>query len=253
MTAIESERLLIAERARADRANRLMEEVIAVLAHELKAPLHAILGWTDLMLARQDDRPLLARGLDVVARNARLQARLIADLLDTGRLASGRFRLDYQQVQLPSVVSSAVDMVWPGAAAKGISITEDLDRSMDHIDADPARLQQAFCNVLSNAVKYTPENGHIRVALQRNGVDAAVVVEDDGAGIVPAFLPYVFDRFQQGDGSATAPRGGLGLGLWIVRNVVELHGGTVRAESEGEGRGATFTFALPMRKAASSL
>lgn len=252
MAASQCSALLLNERnarAKAERARRQMHDIIAMVSHELRAPLHAILGWTELILAHHQDRQLLIRGLEIVACNARIQARLIDDLVDIVRLSSGRYRLDLQSVHLPTVVASAVETVQPAAAAKRIVITETLGESVSPIDADPIRLHQAFSNLLSNAVKFTPEMGHIRVTLRRTASRATVTVEDNGAGIAPALLGRVFDRFEQGDRSPSGALEGLGLGLWIVRNLVHLHGGTVWAESAGEGHGAKFTIALPLKGA----
>ena len=251
MTAEECGRLLALERkarAKAESTNRLMDDVIAMVSHEMRAPLQSILGWAALMKVNPHDGQLVAEGIDDVARNTRIQEHLVSDLLEMVELTSGEFRLDLQRIQLPAVVESAVAMVRPAATAKRIAIAEDLDDSIDPIDADPTRLQQAFGNVLSNAVKFTPHYGHIRVALQRRESQADVVIEDDGPGIQSDFLPHVFDRFRQGHGTRRSRHGdGLGLGLWIVRSLVQLHGGTVRAESAGEGLGSKFTVALPLK------
>jgi PAS domain S-box-containing protein len=241
--------LLIAERtarAEAERANRLKDDFVAMVSHELRTPLNAILGWTDLMLRKRDDAALAARGLDIVARNTRLQAQLISDLLDISRIVSGKLRLDMQNVDLASQIDAAIETVQHGADERRIRITRQLDTEIGPIAGDPARLQQVVWNLLSNALKFTPNGGHVNVTLRRVGSHAEIVVEDNGAGIRPDFLPHVFDRFQQADASRTRRFGGLGLGLSIVKNLVEYHGGTVRAESEGDGRGATFTVAIPL-------
>jgi PAS domain S-box-containing protein len=245
----ERERLLIAERmARADaeRANRLKDDFLAMVSHELRTPLNAILGWVELMLKNHADRALSARGLEVVARNTRLQTQLISDLLDISRIVSGKLRLDMQSVHLASVIDAAIETVQQAADAKHIVIDRQLDTAIGPMAGDPARLQQVVWNLLSNALKFTPEHGHIRVVLRRTGSVAEIIVQDDGVGIRPDFLPHVFDRFQQGDASRTRRFGGLGLGLSIVKNLVEFHDGTVRAHSEGDGHGATFTMALPL-------
>jgi PAS domain S-box-containing protein len=247
--ASERERLLAGERlarAEAERANRLKDDFVAMVSHELRTPLNAILGWTDLMLKKRDDPALTTRGLETVARNTRLQAQLVADLLDLSRIVSGKLSLELQSVHLSSIVEAAIETVEPGAVKKGVTIERDLDATIEPMAADPARLQQVLWNLLSNALKFTPSGGTVRVTLRRKGPDAEIVVADNGTGIAPEFLPHVFDRFQQADGSRARRFGGLGLGLSIARNLAQLHGGSVVAESEGLGRGATFTVTLPV-------
>jgi PAS domain S-box-containing protein len=249
LAAREHERLLVAERtarAEAERANRLKDDFVAMVSHELRTPLNAILGWTELMLKKRDDEALAARGLEIVARNTKLQTQLIADLLDISRIVSGKLRLDMQSVHLASIVEGAIETVEHAADAKGIAIDRQLDRSIGPMAGDPARLQQVVWNLLSNALKFTTQGGRVRVILRRAGSHAEIVVEDNGVGIRPDFLPHVFDRFQQADASRARRFGGLGLGLSIVQNLVQFHGGTVRAESDGEGHGATFTISLPL-------
>jgi PAS domain S-box-containing protein len=245
----ERERLLSAERiarAEAERANRLKDDFVAMISHELRTPLNAILGWTDLMLKKPDDPVMLARGLETVARNTRLQAQLVADLLDISRIVSGKLSLEIQSVHLSSIVEAAIETVEPGAVKKGVTIERDLDTTIEPTAADPARLQQVLWNLLSNALKFTSNGGTVRVTLRRKGSDAEIVVADNGTGIAPEFLPHVFDRFQQADASRARRFGGLGLGLSIAKNLVQLHGGRVLAESEGLGRGATFIVTLPV-------
>ncbi len=245
----ERQRLLVAERsarAEAERANRLKDDFVAMISHELRTPLNAILGWTELMLANREDEALAARGLEIVARNTRLQAQLIADLLDISRIVSGKLHLEMQSVDLGSVIEAAIESVQPAANAKAIEIDQQLDTTIEPIAGDPSRLQQVVWNLLSNALKFTAKGGRVRVILRRSGPQAEIVVEDNGAGMRPDFLPHVFDRFQQADASRARRFGGLGLGLSIVKNLVEYHSGTVRADSAGEGRGATFTIALPL-------
>ncbi len=247
--AAERERLLLAERTargEAERANRLKDDFVAVISHELRTPLNAILGWTELMQKEPGDAALTVRGLDVVARNTRLQTQLISDLLDVSRIVSGRLHLDVQSVDLASVVDAAIETVEPVTITKGIQIDRELDTSIGPMAGDPARLQQVVWNLLSNALKFTPKGGRVQVTLRQAGSEAEIVVRDNGAGIRPEFLPYVFDRFQQADASRARRFGGLGLGLSIVKNLVQFHAGTVRAESDGEGRGATFTVTLPV-------
>jgi PAS domain S-box-containing protein len=247
--AADRERLLFAERtarAEAERANRLKDDFVAMVSHELRTPLNAILGWTELLRRQSADAAIRERALEVIIRNTRLQTQLISDLLDISRIVAGKLRLDLQGVDLASLIESAIETVEHAARAKGISIDRDLDTSIAPIAADPARLQQVAWNLLSNAVKFTPKDGRVRVTLRQTGALAEIVVRDNGAGIRPDFLPYVFDRFQQADASRARRFGGLGLGLSIVKNLVQFHGGTVRVESAGEGHGATFTVGLPL-------
>ena len=246
--ALERERLLLAERSarsEAERANRLKDDFVAMVSHELRTPLNAILGWTDLMRQKPGDSALTTRGLDVVDRNARLQTQLISDLLDISRVVSGTLRLEMQNVDMVSTIESAIETVEHAAAAKGVAIERHLD-SIGPVAGDGARLQQVVWNLLSNALKFTATGGRVCVTLRQAGADAQIVVEDNGAGISPNFLPHVFDRFQQADASRTRRFGGLGLGLSIVKSLVDFHGGTVSAASDGEGHGATFTIMLPL-------
>jgi PAS domain S-box-containing protein len=243
----ERERLLEAERAaraEAERASRVKDEFLAMVSHELRTPLNAILSWTELMIRGRDDPKILERGLDVVARNTRVQAQLISDLLDISRIVAGKLRLENQNVDVASIVSDAVDTVRHDAAAKQISITTSL-QACGPIAGDAARLQQVVWNLLSNAVKFTPSGGHISVTLREIRTHAIITVADDGTGIAAEYLPFVFDRFHQADRSTTRRFGGLGLGLAIVKHLVELHGGTVHASSEGPGHGSSFTVAIP--------
>jgi PAS domain S-box-containing protein len=247
--ASERDRLLAAERtarAEAERANRLKDDFVAMVSHELRTPLNAILGWTELMLKKPEDRALATRALHIVARNTRLQTQLISDLLDVSRIVSGKLRLDMQSVDLASVIEGAIETVEHAAAARGLAIERQVDTAIGPMAGDAARLQQVVWNLLSNAIKFTPEGGRVQVLLRRIGSNAEIVVEDTGVGIPAEFLPHVFDRFQQADSSRARRFGGLGLGLSIVKNLVQFHDGTVRAESEGEGRGARFTIALPL-------
>jgi len=247
--AAEREQLLEAERvarAEAERVSLLKDEFLATLSHELRTPLNAILGWSQI-LQRQDHRePELIEGLVVIERNTRVQTQLIEDLLDMSRIISGKIRLDVQQLDLQETVQSAVASVRHSAEAKGIRLQVLLDPLASPVRGDPARLQQCFWNLLSNAIKFTPKGGRVQVALERVDSHVEVSVTDNGQGIKPEFLPHVFERFRQADASTTRRHGGLGLGLSIVKNLVELHGGHVRAMSEGEGRGSTFCIELPM-------
>ncbi|HMN96229.1 MAG TPA: ATP-binding protein [Phycisphaerales bacterium] len=239
---LESER---AARTEAERASRLKDEFVATVSHELRTPLNAVLGWVHI-LRRDTSHATLERGLEVIERNARTQAKLVEDLLDTSRALSGKLRLEIQRVDLAAVVESAVETIRPAATAKGVGldVTTPLDRSP--VAADPNRVQQVAWNLLSNAIKFTQRGGRVTVQLERSALHYRLVVADDGAGIPAEFLPHVFDRFRQSDASTTRPHGGLGLGLAIARHLVELHGGTIEAASEGAGRGATFTVTLPI-------
>jgi PAS domain S-box-containing protein len=239
----------------AEAANRSKDEFLATVSHELRTPLNAILGWTQLLLAGDakgantanaaaDERR--RRGLETVVRNAKLQAQLIDDLLDVSRIISGKMRLDVQPTDLAAVIDAAVEAIRPAAEAKQIQLRRVLDPFAGPVMGDPARLQQVVWNLLSNAVKFTPKGGRTEVRLERVNSHVEILVADTGAGITPEFLPHVFERFRQLDASTTRRHGGLGLGLAIVRHLVELHGGTVRVKSPGEGQGSTFIVGLPL-------
>jgi signal transduction histidine kinase len=248
---IERERLALLEReqrarAQAESVNRMKDEFLATLSHELRTPLNAILGWAHLLTTGKADPATAQRALGVIRNNAMAQSQLIEDILDVSRIISGKLRLNLAPVSLREVMDAALDSVSPAAEAKNITVERQID-DLDPINGDRDRLQQVFWNLLANAVKFTPRDGRVRVCVSRAGDDAVISVADTGIGISPEFLPYVFDRFSQADGSATRRHGGLGLGMAIVRYLVELHGGTVRAESEGENRGAKFTMVLPIR------
>jgi PAS domain S-box-containing protein len=246
----ERERLLILEkeaRIRAEEANRLKDEFLATLSHELRTPLTAMLGWTRMLRMRQLDENTSRHALQTIERNVRAQTQLIEDLLDVSRIITGKLRLDTRPVELVPVIEAAIDSVQPAAEAKDILLERSLDPMAGPVLGDPARLQQVIWNLLSNAVKFTPRGGHVRIQLARSKSSAAITIKDSGIGIKEDFLPYVFDRFRQADSSSTRAHGGLGLGLAIVRHLVELHGGTVSAESDGAERGASFTVDLPLR------
>jgi PAS domain S-box-containing protein len=248
MAAAERERLLDGERiarAEAERASRVKDDFVAMVSHELRTPLNAILGWTQLMTRNPRDEALLVRGLDVVARNTRVQAQLIADLLDISRIVSGKLRLEIQTVDLAAVVGDAIETLQQEAGAKQITIRQHLETGIGPIAGDPGRLQQVIWNLLANSIKFTSSGGEILVTLRRNEGAVEAAVSDTGVGIRSDLLPQIFDRFHQADRSITRRFGGLGLGLSIVKNLVELHGGSVRVDSAGEGKGATFTIALP--------
>ena len=247
--ARERERLVEAEReARADivRVSQLKDEFLATLSHELRTPLTAILGWSKVLLRKHDDADSLARGLEAIARNANAQARLIEDLLDMNRIISGKVRLEVQPTDVAAVIDAAVDAVRPSAEAKDIRLITVLDPLADPVSGDPNRLQQVIWNLLVNAVKFTPRGGRVEVLLRRINSHLEVVVRDTGIGIDAQFLPQVFDRFRQADASTTRSHGGLGLGLSIVKQLVELHGGSVQAMSGGLGQGASFVVSLPL-------
>lgn len=248
----ERDRLLVSERqAResAEAANRMKDEFLATVSHELRTPLNAILGWSSLLVIAEPDRATLAKGLETIERNARVQSRLIEDILDISRIVTGKLQLRLASQSVATLTNAAVDAVRPAAAAKGIELTVDVGSAGDVVgDAD--RLQQVVWNLVANAVKFTPEGGRVEVTATRAPDAVFVVVTDSGSGIEPAFLPHVFDRFRQSDSSVTRRHGGLGLGLAIVRHLVELHGGSVSAASDGLDRGAAFTIRLPVARAA---
>ena len=216
------------------------------MSHELRTPLTSLLGWSSVLREARRDEKVLAQGLDAIDRNARVQAQLIDDLLDVSRIVSGKLNLDVRPLDICSITRAAINVVQPAADAKGITLDYWAQPGLGAISADSARLQQIIWNLLSNAVKFTPHGGKINVRLERDGENVRVTVKDSGQGIEPEFLPRVFDRFRQADSSTTRTFGGLGLGLAIVRHLVELHGGTVAADSEGVGEGATFSASFPL-------
>ena len=241
-TLLEAERTM---RTQVERVSLMKDEFLATLSHELRTPLNAILGWTELLLARGADDST-RRGLETIARNARSQAQLIEDLLDMSGIISGKIRLDVQRLELAMIVDAAVESVRPSADAKGIAIRKTIDPYSGHVFGDPNRLQQVVWNLLTNAVKFTPKGGTIDVLVHRINSHVEIVVHDTGVGISADFLPHVFERFRQADASTTRIHGGLGLGLSIVKQLVELHGGTVSVDSVA-GAGATFIVHLPLR------
>ena len=240
--------LVRAERARAEAeaANRIKDEFLATLSHELRTPLTSLLGWSSVLREAKRDEKVLNQGLEAIDRNARVQAQLIDDLLDVSRIVSGKLNLDVRPLDISSVTRAAINVVRPAADAKGITLEYQAQPGLGAISADSARLQQIMWNLLSNAVKFTPHGGRISVRLEQDGSDARVTITDTGQGIDPEFLPRVFDRFRQADSSTTRSFGGLGLGLAIVRHLVELHGGTVSAHSDGVNKGATFSATFPL-------
>jgi CheY-like chemotaxis protein/anti-sigma regulatory factor (Ser/Thr protein kinase) len=221
---------------------------LSTLSHELRTPLNAILGWTQILQMEELDGEV-AHGLEVIERNARAQTKLIEDLLDVSRISTGKLRIVPRIVPLSQVIHAAVESVLPGAEEKGVAIAVHLPDAPVKLAADPDRLQQVIWNLLSNAVKFTPGGGRVEVRAEQDGPHVRVRVADSGRGIDPTFLPHVFDRFRQADSTSTRSHGGLGIGLAIVRHIVELHGGTVKAESAGEGRGSVFTVTLPVAAA----
>jgi CheY-like chemotaxis protein/two-component sensor histidine kinase len=227
-------------------ADQAKDRFLATVSHELRTPLHAIVGWTNVLRTRKSDEPTFARALETIERNAKMQARLIEDLLDVSRMVTGKFTLDIQPVDLASIIEAALDVVRPAAEARSLRLESRLDASVGRVAGDPARLQQVVWNLLVNAVKFTATGGRVEVRLRALGPDVQITVSDTGQGISPDFLPYVFERLRQADLTSTRAQTGLGLGLAIVRHLVELHGGTVRADSPGEGQGATFTVTLPL-------
>ena len=245
----EREELLVREKAarvEAEEANRTKDEFLATLSHELRTPLTAILGWVRLLRMKELDGATAEHALETVERNARAQAQLIEDLLDVSRVITGNLRLEMSTVELVPVIKAAMDAVEPAANAKMIKLEASLDPAAGPVSGDAARLQQVVWNLLSNAVKFTPREGRVSIRLERADSQVEIRVTDTGQGISADFLPFIFDRFRQADSSTTRQHGGLGLGLAIVRHLVELHGGTVHAESAGEGRGATIKVRLPI-------
>jgi hypothetical protein len=227
-------------------ANRLKDEFLATVSHELRTPLTAILGWAHLLRAGQLDKQSGNSALETIERNARAQAQLIDDLLDVSRIITGKLRLDVRQVDPGSFIEPAIEALRPAAEAKDVRIQKVMDTGIVSVAGDPARLQQVVWNLLSNAIKFTPKGGKVQVRLERINSHIEIAVSDTGVGIKPEFLPHVFERFRQADQKTTRHHGGLGLGLAIVRHLVELHGGTVEADSPGEDRGATFVVKLPI-------
>lgn len=241
--ALEAER---AARGEAERANRMKDEFLAMLSHELRTPLHAILGWTTLLRMPELAEDKRRQGIDVIERNARTQSRLIEDLLDMNRVASGKLALDIQRQDLHGIVENALRSMRPQFEAKGVALRASLGEPPCPVRGDAARLTQVVGNLLSNAVKFTPAGGEVEVTLACHAGEAHLAVRDTGEGIDPAFMERIFERFAQADASSARRHGGLGLGLSIVRQLVAMHGGSIRVESEGVGRGSTFEVTLPL-------
>ncbi|HVQ39816.1 MAG TPA: response regulator [Pyrinomonadaceae bacterium] len=233
-------------RADAEQANRTKDEFLATLSHELRTPLSAILGWSHLVRSGKLDEAQMSRAVETIERNARSQSQLIDDLLDVSRIITGKLQIEPRAVDLSAVIEAAIDAVRPAFEAKAINFENALDADAGLVSGDPNRLQQIFWNLFNNAVKFTPEKGHVRVAVERTASAIRVSVSDSGVGITQEFLPYIFDRFRQADGSTTRVHGGLGLGLSIVKHLVQLHQGTVEVGSQGKNKGACFIITLPV-------
>jgi signal transduction histidine kinase/ActR/RegA family two-component response regulator len=233
-------------RAEAETANRMKDEFLATVSHELRTPLNAIIGWSQVLRSGRIDETTATRAVETIERNAKSQAQLIEDILDVSRAITGKLRLNIGSVDMASVINTAIDSMQLAADSKNIHLAVTLDPKARHTSGDSNRLQQVVWNLLSNAIKFTPSGGRVEVGLERADSDLQITVSDTGQGIRPDLLPFVFDRFRQGDGSSTRRHTGLGLGLAIVRHLVEMHGGTVHAESGGEGLGSMFTIRLPL-------
>jgi signal transduction histidine kinase len=227
-------------------ANRSKDDFIATLSHELRTPLTAVLGWTKILKGALPNLQAVQRAAVAIERNARIQAQLLDDTLDMSRIVRGKVALTALDVDLAAVVGEVVEAMRPAALEKGVALAERANGDAATVHGDPTRLQQIVWNLLANALKFTPAGGHIEVTTCSDGQSVDVSVRDTGTGIASEFMPFLFDRFSQGTGSVARSRGGLGLGLAIVKELVELHGGTITAESAGPGRGATFTFRLPV-------
>lgn len=248
-------------RAEAETANRMKDEFLATVSHELRTPLNAIMGWSHLLRSGRLDQSTVTRAVETIERNAKSQAQLIEDILDVSRMITGKLRVNNEPVDIAAVINAAIDSVQLAADAKEIGLGVTFDPSARHTVGDSSRLQQVVWNLLANAIKFTPTGGRVEVKVERADRNLQLRISDTGCGITPDFLPFIFDYFRQADSTTTRTNGGLGLGLAIVRRIVELHGGTVTAESAGEGRGSTFTIKLPLaevkrrkkRKAASEV
>ncbi|MFL6275653.1 MAG: ATP-binding protein [Blastocatellia bacterium] len=246
---VERDELLAREqtaRADAESANRAKDEFLATVSHELRTPLNAIIGWSRMLRTGQLDDQTRDLALETIERNVRLQTQIVEDILDVSRIITGKLRLKPGPLEVAPVIEAAVAALRPAATAKGIEITLALNDDAGIINGDADRLQQVVWNLLSNAIKFTPTGGRVNISLERDGQCVHIIVRDTGEGMRRDFLPFAFDRFRQADSTSTRVHGGLGLGLAIVRHIVEMHGGTVSAESQGEGSGATFTVALPL-------
>jgi PAS domain S-box-containing protein len=237
-----------AARREAEQVNRVKDEFLATLSHELRTPLNAIMGWAHVLRAGGLDGESAARAVETIGRNANLQAQLISDILDVSRIVAGKLRLELSRVELVDVLGEALETVQPAASAKNIRMESLIEPQAGPVTGDPHRLQQVVWNLLANAIKFTPVNGRVDIRLEASPSHATITVQDDGPGIDPSFLPHIFERFRQADASSTRPHGGLGLGLAIVRHLVELHGGTVEAANRTDRSGAVFQVTLPRRQ-----
>ncbi len=235
-----------AARSEAERAVRIKDEFVATLSHELRTPLNAIVGWAQFLLRDRSDPEKLRKGLEVIDRNAKLQAQMVDDLLDMSSIMSGKLRLDVRRINLATVIDDVVASAQPASDAKEITLSVRLDPALGMLEGDPARLQQVVWNLLMNAIKFTQKQGKVDVVMRRRAGEIEVAISDNGPGIKPEFVPHVFDRFRQQDGTSSRKFNGLGLGLSIAKQLVELHGGRIQAASEGEGLGATFSVHLPV-------
>lgn len=231
----------------AEAANKAKDDFLAMVSHELRTPLNAMLGWVGILRGNKGNEDVYARAIDAIDRSARAQNRLVNDLLDISRIASGILSIEKQPLHLTTLIDPVVDAVYPEARAKSIEIKVEVDRSVRWVNGDPSRLQQVINNLVQNAIKFTPEGGNITIKLSYNDGQADLTVSDNGKGIAPEFLPHVFERYKQERGANR--RVGLGLGLAIARHIIELHGGTIRAESDGEDKGSTFSIVLPVTEA----
>ncbi|HKX31846.1 MAG TPA: ATP-binding protein [Blastocatellia bacterium] len=234
-------------REAAEAATRAKDEFLALVSHELRAPLNAVLGWTQILQQKRSDHDTVQHALEVIERNTRMQMQLVEDLLDISRIVTGKLRLEIRPFDLASVIEKACDNSRPAAAARGVELRLALDPQSRHLEGDPDRLQQVVWNLLSNSIKFTPSGGRVELRLEYGDSEARLTVSDNGQGIDPKFLPRIFDRFSQGDSTVSPRQSGLGLGLALVRRLVELHGGNVSVVSPGCGQGATFTVTLPLK------
>jgi CheY-like chemotaxis protein/nitrogen-specific signal transduction histidine kinase len=237
-----------AARTEAELANRTKDEFLATVSHELRTPLNAMVGWARMLRAGKLDEDKVNHAIEIIDRNAKAQAKLIEDILDVSRIVAGKVRLDPLPVELRQIIEAAVDSIRPAADSKQVQLKLDLDSAMGMVSGDPARLQQVVWNLLSNAIKFTPNDGQVEIQLKEIGANVQISVSDTGEGIMAEFLPHIFDRFRQADSSTTRKHSGLGLGLAIVRHLVELHHGTVDAYSAGQRQGARFTVTLPIMR-----
>jgi signal transduction histidine kinase len=249
--ALEAERARLGAAAReareaAARAGRARDDLVAMASHELRTPLNTVLGWARLLRTGKLDAAAIARAVETLERSAAAQARIVDDLLDVARIERGELRLDVRRVELVPVIEAAIAAIRPAAEARNLSLTAALIAGANAVAGDPGRLQQVVWQLLANAVKFTPPGGRVEVRLDEDGDDAVILVRDDGEGIDPHFLPHAFEPFRQADSSSTRAHGGLGVGLALVRHLVEAHGGEVAAASDGKGRGSTFTVRLPI-------